>query len=1097
MATALSRQLAQLQSESRLGKGGRASLLFTPREAEDYDIPTVFAIGVNGLEELTLKDGRFAAFEEDLFSDSWRDTDRELAPPEFNASVTSRVSAFLALASPHLLTKAATKAMEWLVRRFKVHVYDVDAVMEAALPHHDSALFSRLLSLFPLGTSSSVLGPGSSSLPLWGFLSASASATAAGGVPRDVFVRQCVKDAGVLRFIVGAAGAAALRAGEGSGDAAAFSQFYTLVACETVRAVPTVSDALAALLLGSVSRGIKSGARCRDFQVANYAVASALAARVVFSPSVFDSIVAAVASSVVAPPQSSHSSSGSVEGGGGVTSDKQQQRAAVHIGGEVADAAATREAVLALLALFSGQHAAQHAVGLVVGAAAAAAADDDADESSSSSTRAEIHWLGGYVMRPRAVRALAKVPNFAAVLGTECAQFDGAMFVRCLLLSCLAVLPKGPDLVRFFRALLHACPAPTLAPLCVGMTRAVLGLYRVTASLSVSGTSTDTASAAAVTSTSTAEAEGTAVAAASVDTLAEALRALAGLFPDAVDAGLAIELNRRPRSSSLSASDADAVVRGAGCVAAGRDMPSAGVIAWASSVLAGSGVAVAAAADDQAHGASSSSASSLITLSLALVHGSEVVRSRAMHSLGDAAETTLMTHSSSSSRSSSSSNSARAAAAVATSTSNHTSEPPTSTSDPSPLDSLLRVSIPALERGLTDDGCAVVEEALRAHDVFLRADVVAVRGANHSTALQQQEQQQQSQSPSDAVSDAARHAYQAPSLAAIVALHEQLGFVVSTWRPIALQAIVSPATSSFASSQSSSRPPHAAESDAEPADAEEGGGDESHTQQQQQQQQQSLRERHVDLDLVPLEMQQRDARIAAAQRIVIAALRIEVDHVARLLHRYSTAAVASESSTLLSQKDSAPSSSTAITSQQQQQQQQQLDSGSDIPRGLLRDIAVSLLNHFPIGGEAFPSQVEVAEDAAGASSSQVEVYAGGSAGESVLHFHARVVEIAQHWNGSVEHPSEERHALFKHLLLPNFNLPTSGGARRAASTLPSSSMAASSKVRELEMLCVGACMYSCMRVSTRMYDVFVRTPTAIKRLRVQFFCIWRVCVHPL
>lgn len=56
----------------------RASFLFDSKQAADYDIDTIFSIGVNGAAELRLLDDSFAPFERTLFSESMKSVDRTL-----------------------------------------------------------------------------------------------------------------------------------------------------------------------------------------------------------------------------------------------------------------------------------------------------------------------------------------------------------------------------------------------------------------------------------------------------------------------------------------------------------------------------------------------------------------------------------------------------------------------------------------------------------------------------------------------------------------------------------------------------------------------------------------------------------------------------------------------------------------------------------------------------------------------------------------------------------------------------------------------------------------------------------------------------------
>ena len=82
--TSLAQQLQSYQNERNRGKG-RASFLFHSRDAMDYDIPTIYGIGLGGFTELLQRDPiAFTPFTENLFHESWMDIDRELRSPEYN-----------------------------------------------------------------------------------------------------------------------------------------------------------------------------------------------------------------------------------------------------------------------------------------------------------------------------------------------------------------------------------------------------------------------------------------------------------------------------------------------------------------------------------------------------------------------------------------------------------------------------------------------------------------------------------------------------------------------------------------------------------------------------------------------------------------------------------------------------------------------------------------------------------------------------------------------------------------------------------------------------------------------------------------------------
>ena len=128
----------------------RVSFLFDPSEAGDKDVQTIFNLGLSGLTELRQLDQRFAPFENTLFrgepggmksfdrgSQSRKDTDK------LNASV----AAFLRVLQPYFLLGAAHKCIEYLVRRYDVQEFYTEALLECALPYHDSKPFARLLQI--------------------------------------------------------------------------------------------------------------------------------------------------------------------------------------------------------------------------------------------------------------------------------------------------------------------------------------------------------------------------------------------------------------------------------------------------------------------------------------------------------------------------------------------------------------------------------------------------------------------------------------------------------------------------------------------------------------------------------------------------------------------------------------------------------------------------------------------------------------------------------------------------------------------------------------------------------------------------------------
>lgn len=81
--SSLKQQLKQigtldLRNVTEASRKTRPSFLFTPREAADQDLETIYSIAYNGIMELVILDDKFAPFEKTLFSEKMKSVDRIL-----------------------------------------------------------------------------------------------------------------------------------------------------------------------------------------------------------------------------------------------------------------------------------------------------------------------------------------------------------------------------------------------------------------------------------------------------------------------------------------------------------------------------------------------------------------------------------------------------------------------------------------------------------------------------------------------------------------------------------------------------------------------------------------------------------------------------------------------------------------------------------------------------------------------------------------------------------------------------------------------------------------------------------------------------------
>ncbi|PFX20859.1 HEAT repeat-containing protein 1 [Stylophora pistillata] len=193
--TSLAKQLQQLQipgslpSTATVQASKKSSLLFDSKEAADIDNETVFSIGLNGLEELKVIEPAFRMFEKSLFGDNSMSLERSLQTKDVNEKLDQHISKFLQYLSPYFLLKPAHKVLEWLIRRFQIHVYNVDSLVTCILPYHETNLFTHVLQLL------SIKDPSSK----WNWLSPIKKA----GVPlsKSAFLQHCVTDPAFFSLI--------------------------------------------------------------------------------------------------------------------------------------------------------------------------------------------------------------------------------------------------------------------------------------------------------------------------------------------------------------------------------------------------------------------------------------------------------------------------------------------------------------------------------------------------------------------------------------------------------------------------------------------------------------------------------------------------------------------------------------------------------------------------------------------------------------------------------------------------------------------------------------------------------------------------------
>ncbi|XP_029184672.2 HEAT repeat-containing protein 1-like isoform X2 [Acropora millepora] len=267
MATSLAKQLQQLQIPITLFSAAasvtekKASFLFDAKDAADIDNETVFSIGVNGLEELMTIEPAFSAFENLLFSESSKSLERTLQSKEWNEKLDKHIEKFLKYLSPYFMLKPSHKTLEWLIRRFQIHVFNVDSLMTCVLPYHETNLFVRLVQILPLKVPSSK----------WHWLLPIQEASKP--LSKTAFLQHCISDVTFLSLICNMVTDSKRLEVPSSSSRVLFS-FYTATVVGILDMMPTVTEKFLTHLLPYLLENLKS--HLSELQASSYMIIAQL-----------------------------------------------------------------------------------------------------------------------------------------------------------------------------------------------------------------------------------------------------------------------------------------------------------------------------------------------------------------------------------------------------------------------------------------------------------------------------------------------------------------------------------------------------------------------------------------------------------------------------------------------------------------------------------------------------------------------------------------------------------------------------------------------------------------------------------------------------
>ncbi|RDA91408.1 hypothetical protein CP533_6899 [Ophiocordyceps camponoti-saundersi (nom. inval.)] len=156
MPTSLASQLAQLAANSKATLNAKAqkaahskSLIWEARVAATQSFQALHTTCYPAFEELCQIDPRFAHFQSTIFSEESQNQDRTQLTATENEELNRQIEAFLHLVGSRLRLMPAITAIEWLIRRFRIHEENTAALLMAFLPYHSIPAFATLLSILP------------------------------------------------------------------------------------------------------------------------------------------------------------------------------------------------------------------------------------------------------------------------------------------------------------------------------------------------------------------------------------------------------------------------------------------------------------------------------------------------------------------------------------------------------------------------------------------------------------------------------------------------------------------------------------------------------------------------------------------------------------------------------------------------------------------------------------------------------------------------------------------------------------------------------------------------------------------------------------
>ncbi|KAG1896221.1 uncharacterized protein F5891DRAFT_1054817 [Suillus fuscotomentosus] len=302
MPSALASQLAASASlnasllDAHTNKRRRTeSYLFTGRDADVHDLDSIHALASNAFAQLSSLSPAFTArtaklpsdgsslsvdFDQTLFSEAARNVDRTMQSREVNANLDRTLNAFLSLLGPWLMEAPTSKVLEWLVRRFRINEFNVDAVLSLFFPYHESPHFVKMLSILHISSSS-----------IFSFLLPFKST--ATPLARSSIVKAMAANQAVARFIASLLPTAI----RGSSSHHTLVAFNAATMHDYIASSPALDEGILAFLLSALLAPFQTSHSDANATLGSYVLLSTLSHKVSLSSAAVVAIIGAMATS--------------------------------------------------------------------------------------------------------------------------------------------------------------------------------------------------------------------------------------------------------------------------------------------------------------------------------------------------------------------------------------------------------------------------------------------------------------------------------------------------------------------------------------------------------------------------------------------------------------------------------------------------------------------------------------------------------------------------------------------------------------------------------------------------------------------------------